>query len=425
MSGRSRTRVVIVGGGFGGLWAIRELAKAEIDITLIDRNNYHTFYPLLYQVAAAELEPEDIAFPLRTIIRKMPNVRFVMTDINSIDFDNRFVKSDDITVPYDYLILATGSVTQYFGVEGAAEYSFQLKSLDQAIELRNHILSCFERASMETDEEYRQQLLTFTIVGGGPTGVEFAGALAELINGPLRKDYPGLDLSCARVMLIEAANSILIGFPRQQREYALRRLRSMGVVVMLQTMVSHMNDQTVHFKEKGVLPSETVLWTAGVTAAVSPNWGLLTGRSGRVNVLPTLQLETYHNVYVVGDMANIDDGRPLLPMIAPVAMQEGVHAARNILLRLNEQRPVPFTYKDMGAMVTIGKNAAIARLGDRNFTGFIAWILWLVVHLAKLIGFRNRIIVLLNWALDYLFSDRAVRIILPFKKIIYRKSPEQ
>ncbi|MBF0317756.1 MAG: NAD(P)/FAD-dependent oxidoreductase [Nitrospirae bacterium] len=419
--GSMRPKVVIVGGGFGGLWAVRTLKNAPVDVTLVDRNNYHTFLPLLYQVAAAELEPEDIAYPLRTIIRKMPNTRFVMADVNGVDFDNRLVKTDGLDIAYDYLILAVGSTTQFFGTAGAAEFAFQLKTLDQAIELRNHVLGCFERASVETDDEFRQHLLTFAIIGGGPTGVEFAGALAELINGPLKKDYPGLDLSCARVIILEAANSILLGFPQKQREYALNRLRSMGVVVMLQTMVGHITQHTVHIKDKGVLPTETILWTAGITAAITPDWALPTGRYGRINVTPTLQLQNHPNVYIIGDMSSVDDGKPLLPMTAPVAIQEGIHAAKNILLRINEQSPLPFTFKDVGTMVTIGRNAAVVRLGQRNFTGFIAWLVWLVVHLLNLIGFRNRVIVMLNWTLDYLLSDRAVRLILPFKKIWYNK----
>ncbi|MBF0606686.1 MAG: NAD(P)/FAD-dependent oxidoreductase [Magnetococcales bacterium] len=419
--GSMRPRVVIVGGGFGGLWALRTLKDAPVDVTLIDRNNYHTFLPLLYQVAAAELEPEDIAYPLRTIIRKMPNTSFVMADVTGIDFAKRLVMCEGLNIAYDYLILAVGSKTQFFGTTGAEKFAFQLKTLDHAVDIRNHILSCFEMASVETDEELRQHLMTFVIVGGGPTGVEFAGALAELINGPLKKDYPHLDLSCARVILLEAANSILLGFPQKQRLYALNRLRSMGVVVMLQTMVSHITRHTVHLKEKGVVPAETVLWTAGVTAAINSDWGLPTGRYGRISVNPTLQLEDHPNVYIIGDMSSVDDGRPMLPMTAPVAIQEGIHAAKNILLRLNEQSPLPFTFKDVGAMVTIGRNAAVVRLGERVFTGFIAWLVWLVVHLLSLIGFRNRMIVTLNWALDYLVSDRAVRLIMPFKNLRYNK----
>ncbi|MEO5359923.1 MAG: NAD(P)/FAD-dependent oxidoreductase [Nitrospirota bacterium] len=412
-----RPRVVIAGGGFGGLWAARTLANQPVDVILVDRNNYHTFLPLLYQVAAAELEPEDIAYPIRSILRKFPNVRFVLADIKRIDLDRRILYSSDYAITYDYLILATGSTTQFFGIQGAAKYSFQLKTLEQGIALRNHILRCFEHASRKIDDAKRQQLLTFTIVGGGPTGVEFAGALAELIHGPLKKDYPSIDFDYVKVVVIEAANSVLLTFPKTLRDYALDRLYRMKVNVMLETLVEKVMPQTVHLKDKNILPTETVIWTAGICAdPITEGWGLAAARGGLLMALPTLEIEGHKEIYVVGDLSSIEDTRRQLPMIAPAAVQQGIHAANNVLNKLAGRPQSPFIYKDKGAMVTIGRNTAVAQIGKRSFTGFFAWILWLIVHLINLIGFRNRLMVLINWSMDYLLFERAIRLILPLRK---------
>ncbi|KWT84999.1 pyridine nucleotide-disulfide oxidoreductase [Candidatus Magnetominusculus xianensis] len=408
---------MIAGGGFGGLWAARTLANQPVDVILVDRNNYHTFLPLLYQVAAAELEPEDIAYPIRSILRKFPNVRFVLADIKRIDLGKRVLYSSDYAITYDYLILATGSTTQFFGIPGAAEYSFQLKTLEQGIALRNHILRCFEYASRKIDDAKRQQLLTFTIVGGGPTGVEFAGALAELIHGPLKKDYPSIDFDYVKVVVIEAANSVLITFPKTLRDYALDRLYRMKVNVMLETLVEKVMPQTVHLKDKNILPTETVIWTAGICAdPITEGWGFSTARGGLLMVLPTLEIEGHEEIYVVGDLSSIEDTRRQLPMTAPAAVQQGIHAANNILNKLTGRPQSPFIYKDKGAMVTIGRNTAVAQIGKRSFTGFFAWILWLIVQLINLIGFRNRLMVLINWSIDYLLFERAIRLILPLRK---------
>ncbi|MBF0567319.1 MAG: NAD(P)/FAD-dependent oxidoreductase [Nitrospirae bacterium] len=412
-----RPRVVIAGGGFSGLWAAKTLANQPVDVVLVDRNNYHTFLPLLYQVAAAELEPEDIAYPIRSILRKYTNVRFVLADIKKIDLDKRILLSTDYAISYDYLILATGSATQFFGTPGAAEYSFQLKSLEQGIILRNHILRCFEYASRKIDDAKRQQLLTFTIVGGGPTGVEFAGALAELIHGPLKKDYPSIDFDYVKVILIEAANSVLLSFPKMLRDYALDRLYRMKVNVMLETLVDKVTPLTVHLKDKDILPTQTVVWTAGICAdPIAETWGLSATRNGLLMVLPTLEVEGRQEIYVIGDLSSMEDNRRQLPMTAPVAVQQGVQAAKNILGKINGKPASPFVYKDRGAMVTIGRNTAVAQIGKKSFTGFFAWVLWLIVHLINLIGFRNRLMVLINWSMDYLLFERAIRLILPLRK---------
>ena len=410
---QQRPRVVIVGGGFGGLWAARVLANAPVEVVLVDRNNYHTFLPLLYQVAAAELSPAEIAQPIRHILRGIPNARFLMAEVQNIEFEQRVVYADGLGITYDYLLLAMGSSVHFFDVPGASSYAFPLRTMEQAIALRNHILRCFERAAYEEDAARRRQLLTFSIVGGGPTGVEFAGALAELIHGPLRKDYPHLEPNEVRVVLLEATDNLFPAMPEGLRTYATNRLRTMGVEVWLRAAVSEVTPQAVHLKNGISVSTETVVWTAGVQgASLAQTWGLPTER-GRVAVLPTLQLAAYPQVYVVGDLAHLEQGGRLLPMLAPVAMQQGVAAAKNIGRQIAGRAPEPFRYQDRGTMATIGRNTAIVLVGGRQFTGFVAWIIWLAVHLYKLIGFRNRLVVLIQWAWDYLFYERAVRLILP------------
>ena len=405
---------MIVGAGFGGLWAVRALARSPVEAVLVDRNNYHAFLPLLYQVAAAELEPEDIAYPVRSILRTLRHVRFALAEVQEIDLPGRVVRAGDGLLPYDFLILATGSVSHFFGVPGAAQHAFPLKTMEHGIALRNHILGCFERAAHEPSAERRREALAFAIVGGGPTGVEFAGALAELIRGPLVRDFPGLDFREVRLVLLEARESIPPGLPERLRAYTEGRLRRMGVEVRVRAAVSEVTPHAVHLKDGTVIPTETVVWTAGVRGDPSAQaWGLPTARDGRVKVLPTLQVPGYPEVYVVGDLAYVEeDGRPL-PMIAPVAIQQGAAAARNILRQVRASDPLPFRYRDRGTMVTIGRNAAVACLGRRCFSGFPAWVVWLSVHIFKLIGFRNRLLVLINWAWDYFFFERAVRLILP------------
>ena len=413
-----RYRVVIVGAGFGGLWAARAIARYAVEVILVDRHNYHVFFPLLYQVAAAELEPEDIAYPVRSILRKLPNVGFIMAEVKRVDLTAKLVEADGRTIPYDFLILAMGSTSHFFGVPGAAEYAFPLRALEEGVALRNHILSCFEQAVHEPDSEQRERLLTFAIVGGGPTGVEFAGALAELIYGPLRKDYKTLDLQKVRVVLLEAGESLLPSMPERLRTYALKRLLKIRVEVSLRSGVSQVTPEAAHLTDGRVIPTETVVWTAGVHGGTQPQaWGLPIARNGRVDVLPTLQVPGHPSAYVIGDLAYVEkDGLPL-PMVAPVAIQQGTVAARNIARQTSGSAPLPFNYKDLGTMAVIGRNSAVAHLFGRwTFTGLVAWVIWLSVHLLRLIGFRNRLLVLTNWAWDYLFYERVVRLILPSKE---------
>ena len=413
-----RPRVVIVGAGFGGLWALRTLAKAPVEVSLVDRNNYHTFLPLLYQVAAAEIEPEEITYPVRSLLRKLRNATFLMARVLEVDWEARVVNTDEAPIPYDFLILAIGSTPHFFGVPGAAEHGYVLKTLEQGIALRNHILCCFERAVHEPDAKQRRRMLTFTIVGGGATGVEFAGALAELIRGPLVRDYPKLDFREVQVVILEAAESLLPGLPERLRNYAHTRLRQVGVDVRLRAMVSRITREAVHLKDGTIIASESAVLTAGVRGdPLAEAWGLPTTRSGRVAVLATLQVPERPEVYVIGDIAYVKENEGPLPMIAPVAIQQGMAAAQNMIRQMTGREPVPFRYRDRGTMVTIGRNAAVAHLSGLAFTGFPAWVLWLSVHLFNLIGFRNRLFVLINWAWDYFFYERAVRLILPSEKL--------
>ena len=419
-----RPRVVIIGAGFGGLRAARTLGGKLVDVVIVDRNNYHLFQPLLYQVATAGLEPDQIAHPVRAIVRKHHNVRFAMTRVTGVDLVKQCLNTRDGDVPYDYLIVAAGSATNYFGLETVRERAFQLKDVDHAIDIRNHILTQFEKAAAETDAARRIQLLTFCIVGGGPTGVEFAGALSELIRLVLVKDFPGLDLSQVRIVLLESGSELLQAFPKKLQDEALKVLNKKNVEVRFGSQVTGMNDTGVELQGGTVIPSKTLVWAAGVRgASIADSLGVALARGGRVPVEPTLQLRGHSNVFVIGDLAYLEqDGQPI-PMLAAVAIQEGQRAARNVLRLIEGRTPEPFLYKDPGTLATIGRNKAVALLGRLQFTGFLAWLLWLGVHLIQLIGFRNRIMVLINWAWDYFFYDRGVRIITRRDEDLRRARP--
>ena len=411
----NRPRIVIVGAGFGGLWAARSLAKIEADIYLVDRHNYHTFLPLLYQVAAAELEPAQIGYPIRAALRQQKNVHFVLGEVTHVDADEQIVHLAETALPYEYLILATGSVSRFFGIPGAEEHGFPLKTMEDGIRLRNHILHCFEQAAQTADPQQRRQLLTFVVVGGGATGVEYAGALSELIHRPLAKDYPHLDLNEVKVMLVEAADNVLSSLPDHLGRYTVERLQNMKVDVRLQTAVQQVTPHSVTLQDGTVIPTNTVVWTAGVggeeTAQAS---GLEVLRNGRLPVLPTLQHPKHSNIYAIGDLAAFElENGDYLPMVAPVATQQGTWAAQNIQRQMKGGALRPFHYRDRGHMATIGRNKAVAHIGRYTFKGFIAWLMWLVIHLANLIGFRNRLMVLINWAWNYLFFENVVRLILP------------
>ncbi len=414
MENKNRPRVVIIGAGFGGLWAAKKLSGKSVDVCVIDHNNYHTFFPLLYQVAAAELEPEDIVYPVRSILHRHPNVSFTLGEVIGIDPARKVVQTHDQNISYDYLIISAGSKPRFFNVDGASQYAFSLRTLDDAVRLRNHILCRFESAALESDPALRKQMLTFTIVGGGPTGVEYAGALAELVRMPLRRDYPDLVQNDVKITLIEAAGSLFPGMDLRLHNFTMKRFKRMGIEVRLNTVVSHVTPQRAILKDGGEIPSETVVWTAGVEGVRLPrNWDFPTRSNGQVPVQSTLQAPGQTDIYVVGDMAHVEqEGHPLL-LIATVAIQEGVWAARNVLRQVNGMQPLPFEYHDPGMLAVTGRNAAVVRLGRFIFTGFPAWIIWVMVHLYRLIGFRNRLVVFINWAWDYVFFDRVVRLIFP------------
>ncbi len=415
----ARPRVIIIGAGFGGLYAARTLSNQSVDVLLIDRHNYHTFTPLLYQVATSGLEPEQIAYPVRGIFHHAPNIRFLLGTVTTIDTINRRVIVEAAGGPreeaYDALIVAGGSVTNTFGNADLERYAFGLKDLDEAIALRQHILTLFERAVWEEDEAQRQALLTIVVVGGGPTGMETAGAMLELYRHVLRKDYSSMGDLQARVILVEASDRLLAPYPPNLRDSAYEQLQSLGVEILLNNPVEQVSADQITLKDGTVIPTNTLIWAAGVKA--SPLAALLPVplvRGGRVPVQPTLEVTGLQDVYVIGDMMALDDaaGRPY-PMLAPVAKEGGILAARNILARLAGQPQMPFRYNDRGTMATIGRNRAVAWVFNRiPLTGVLAWLAWLALHLVTLLGVRNRLGVLLNWAWNYVTYDRSVRVIL-------------
>jgi NADH dehydrogenase len=405
--------VVILGAGFGGLNAARQLANVPVRITLIDRQNYHLFQPLLYQVAIARLLPSEIAYPLRTIYRRQKNLTFQMGEVTGINFDQRYVKLDGSIIAYDYLIIAVGAETNFFGMQAIQENSFQLKNIQSAIQTRNHLLKMFEQASREADPEKRRSLLTFVVVGGGPTGVETAGALAELISQVMVKDYPSLDLSEARVMLLEANDHLITAYPHELRHATFDLLYRKRVDILLNARLADYNGEIVTLKEDRQIPAHTLIWTAGVKAAeVVESLNVERASAGRVKVEPTLQLPGYPEVLVIGDAAFLldENGQPL-PMLSTVAIQQGNHAAQNIRRMIDGRQLKTFHYKDPGLLATIGHNAAVARIWGVSFSGFIAWVIWVFLHIYRLIGFRNRLLVFVNWAWDYLFRENQVRLI--------------
>jgi NADH dehydrogenase len=410
-----RPRVIIVGAGFGGLSAARTLARSEVDVLLLDQNNYHGFWPLLYQVATAGLEPESVAYPVRAIFRTAPNVRFFMTVVQGVDFADQMVQTENGPIPYDYLVLAAGSTSHYFGNDKLAHYTYGLKDIDEAEALRNHILACFEQAAHEPQPERRRALLTFVLVGGGPTGVELAGAIAELLRHVIQNDFPDLNLAETTVLLVEGLDRLLMAFHPTLAQDAKQRLETMGVQVRLNTLVTDADETQVTFQDGSTQPAHTIIWTAGVRgASLSDNLDVPQEKSARIRVTSTLNLPGHTNIFVIGDMAHLEgyrtENQPH-PMLAPVAIQQGTHAAHTILAQLRGKPPRAFIYADRGAMATIGRRSAVVDAFGIRLTGFLAWLGWLFVHLMELVGFRNRLVVLINWAYNYFTYDRGVRII--------------
>src|SRR5256712_10218137 len=407
-----RPTVVIVGAGFGGLRAARALRKAPVNVVLVDRHNYHLFQPLLYQVATAGLEPEEIARPVRAILRRQSNAEFRMTEVTGLDASGKRIVTADGPIPYDYLILAVGGQTNYFGLESVPRHGFGLKDIPEAIRIRNQVLHAFERAMLESDPERRRTELTFVVVGGGPTGVEMAGALSELIRLVLVKDYPRLNVKDVRVLLLEATDRLLAAMPAKLRDAAAETLWGKPGEGRVGATGADYDGARVLLKSGEVIPASTLVWAAGVKAvSLTGRLGLPTAQQGRVPVEPTLEVPGHPDIYVIGDASYLEVAGAPLPMMAPVAIQMAETATETIQRRIAGEPPLAFRYRDPGSLATIGRNAAVAYIRGIAFTGFPAWVVWLVVHIIQLIGFRNKLFVLLNWAWDYFFYERAARLI--------------
>jgi NADH dehydrogenase len=405
--------IVIIGAGFAGLEVARGLAKAPVRITLIDKHNHHLFQPLLYQVAIAGLLPSQIAQPVRTIFRRQKNFTFQMGEVTEVNFSERFVRLNGSVIAYDYLVIAVGGRTNFFGHDALEEHGFQLKDIESAVRTRNHLLTLFEKASAEGNAEKRKAMLTFVIVGGGPTGVETAGALAELIEHVMVKDFPRLNLDEARVLLLEASPHLISAYPEELRRATHRLLRKKNVEILLNTKMDEYDGQRVTLGDGTQIESQTLIWTAGVKAAeLADRLGEEQASAGRVRVTPTLQLARHPEAFVIGDAAFVVDGNGSpLPMLSTVAIQQGKAAADSIRRLVAGGDAVPFQYKDPGLLATVGRNAAVARIFGLSFSGLIAWLIWVGLHIYRIIGFRNRLAVMFNWAWDYFFYENQVRLI--------------
>lgn len=411
--GGPRPHVVIVGGGFAGLYAARTLAKKPVEITIIDRHNYHLFQPLLYQVASAALSPGDIATPIRSILRKFKNIRVIMGEVQRIDLDGKRVILDEGDYHYDYLILAAGASGTYFGHDEWAQFAPGLKSIEDALEIRRRIFCAYETAErLALESKDRESYLTFVVIGGGATGVELAGAIREIATQTLRSDFRGIDTSQTKVVLLQSGDSVVPEYPDDLRASALESLKRLGVEVRFKHKVTNITAEGVYCGEE-FTPARTVIWAAGVQPSpLGKDLGAPLDKAGRVKVNPDLTLPGHSNVYVVGDLAFIEvPGKGQLPGIGSVAIQEGVHAGRNVARSVAGEGTQPFVYDDRGQLATIGRNSAIGIVKGVKVRGFVAWLLWLLVHIYFLIGFENRLFVMVNWAYSYLSYNRSARLI--------------
>jgi NADH:ubiquinone reductase (H+-translocating) len=426
----SAHRVVIVGGGFGGLQAARGLRGADVEITLIDRRNFHLFQPLSYQVATGALSPGEVAYPLRAVFKRDRNVRVLLAEVERFDLERREVVLRSVRdlpapepVPYDTLIVAGGSHYSYFGHDEWSAHAAEVKSLESALTVRGHILSAFEAAEIERDPERRSEWLTFAVVGAGPTGVEMAGQIAEIARDTLRGDFRSADPGGGHILLIEAADRVLTGFPPSLSAKAERSLRRLGVTPVLGSTVVDVDESSVTIEDadgaKQRIPARTVVWAAGVTASgLASELAELTGaeqdRAGRVTVEADLTLPGHPEVFALGDMVRVrgrDGAAITLPGVAPVAMQQGRYAANAVRARLKGRVARPFRYRDKGNLATIGRAAAVADIKGLKLSGFLAWMTWLVVHLFYLVGFQNRLLVVIRWSIGFLTRGRGTRLI--------------
>src|SRR3954467_5142717 len=411
-----RPHVVIVGAGFGGLEAAKKLDCEEVRVTVIDRTNYHLFQPLLYQVATAALSPADIAAPLRAVVSECRNVEVMLAEVQSVDVNARCVRCGDLNTQYDYLILATGSRHSYFGHDEYEKLAPGLKSLEDAVEIRRRILMAFEYAEKTPDEAARKAAMTFVIIGGGPTGVEMAGAIAEIARYTLAKDFRHIDPSQARVILIEHSKCVLAAFPSELQESAMKQLSDLGVEVRTGAKATDLSEQGLRVGDE-FIPCRVKIWAAGnIASFVGKTLSVPVDRVGRVIVNDDLTISGHPEVQVIGDLANFSHqtGEPL-PGVSPVAMQQGRHAARNILAMIDGRKPQRFHYWDKGSMATIGRNKAVADVHifgkSLRLSGWPAWMVWLFVHVLFLVGFRNRVAVLFQWAWAYFTFNKGARLI--------------
>jgi NADH:quinone reductase (non-electrogenic) len=428
--GGQRHRVVVVGGGFGGLQAVRKLRRAPVELTLVDRRNFHLFQPLTYQVATGALSPGEIAYPLRAVFKRNRNVRVLMAEVGDFDLCARELHLRPVlgvpapaTIPYDTLIVAGGSRYSYFGHDEWSEYAVEVKSLESALTARSRLLAAFEAAEMEPDPQLKAHWLTFVVVGAGPTGVEMAGQIAELARDTLQGDFRAIDPRTGRILLVEAADRVLTTFPPSLSAKAERSLQKLGVTVLTSRTVIGVDGEGVTIADGSGnperVPSRTVIWAAGVTASdLGSRLGELTGaegdRAGRVAVERDLTLPGHPEVFVLGDMVRVRgaDGAPVvLPGVAPVAMQQGRYTAKVVRERLRRRSTPPFRYRDKGNLATIGRASAVADIKGLRLSGFVAWVTWLVVHLFYLIGFQNRLLVMIRWAFSFLTRGRGARLI--------------
>jgi NADH dehydrogenase len=412
MDQKSNPRVVIVGAGFGGLVAARALAKNPVRITLIDRQNFHTFQPLLYQVATAGLSPGEIAAPIRWILRDRLNVEVLMSEVQDFDLTRRVVKLPDGEIPYDYLIVAAGASHAYFGHDEWEPFAPGLKTIEDALEIRRRVLLAFELAERQANREKEQVQLNFVVVGGGPTGVELAGTLAEIARRALTNEFRTIDPRKTRIVLLEGGPRVLPAYPEDLSRSAEEQLKRLGVEVHTSALVTNVTPGAVHMGDTQ-LPAAVILWAAGVAASpLGKKLGAPVDRAGRVAVNPDLSLPGHPEVFVIGDLATLKDkDGKLLPGIAPVAMQEGKTTAQNIVAELRGKPRRNFDYFNKGNLATIGRAAAVAEFGKIHISGFVAWLAWLFIHVFFLIGFRNRIIVMVQWAWSYFTYERGARLI--------------
>ncbi|NUO54828.1 MAG: NAD(P)/FAD-dependent oxidoreductase [Polyangiaceae bacterium] len=404
--------VVIVGGGFGGLYAAKALSREPVKVTILDKTNHHTFQPLLYQVATAALNPADIAVPIRRALRGRENVTVLMANVTRVDVEHkRVLLEDGESIPYDYVIVAKGATHSYFGHDEFAAYAPGLKTMDDALMVRQRIFLAYEEAEREPDEHRRRALLTFVVVGGGPTGVEMAGALAEIARKTLPLEFRHIDPTKARIILIEGGDRVLGAYTPDLSEKAQKQLESLGVVVRTKSLATKIDDNGVMVGDE-LIPSKTVIWAAGVAASpLARSLGAPLDKVGRVMVTPELSIPGHDEVYVVGDLAHFEQDGHLLPGVAQVAMQGSQCAAKNIARSIDDRPRLPFRYHDKGSMATIGKAAAVADLGFAKLSGFFAWLAWALIHVLFLIGFKNRLIVMVQWVWAYFAYDRGSRLI--------------